>query len=34
MSIRKIAQFWAVIVNDQPLFTSVDFPYWAVEAVS
>lgn len=34
MSIRKIEQYWAVIVNDAPLFTSAAFPYWAVEAIS
>ena len=34
MTIRKLGQYWAVIVNGQPLFTSATFPHWAVACIS
>lgn len=32
MSIRRLGPYWAVFVGEQALFTSVDFPRWAIEA--
>lgn len=30
MSIRKIDQYWAIFSGEQAIFTSPNFPHWAV----